>query len=597
MRSSRLERRCALLNAAFCGIALLSNGANGAVIYVDVSAAGGQNNGLSWRNAFIDLRSALAIAQIGDEIRIGQGTYRPAPPNGPRDASFNLVDGVTLRGGYAGFGAPDPDANDPDLFVTTLSGDLNGDDFLPPNFTNHGENSFHVITAFGVRPPATLANLVVSGGYAMEFKPPENSGGGIYAKSSVIVLDRVIIENNAAKNSGGGIYAVDSFLPSTIHMKNCVVRGNRTPTLAASGSGAGVCAGPGSTFEDCLFLNNRCGAGKVAGGLIASHVRLLRCDFMGNSGEDGGGAILHDSILIGCRFIGNLSSFHGAAARISGQTYVVNCRFHANDLAYEGGAIYINESPHFVHMYNCLFTGNRTADAGGGAILNRGRLRLTNCTIVGNKTTGHFGEVNGAVQTIDSGETHFINSIVWGNICNEQSTFAAQVGTEGAGQVSFQYSTVQGLPSEYAAINNSSEDPSFIDADGVDNVYGTLDDNPRLQSNSVARDTGSQLYLPSDIFDLDEDGIFAELLPWDLDARRRIVNGQVDRGCFEFQTCPGDVAPLPSQGDGSVDISDLLAVISTWGACDSPCPTDIQPDGVINVSDLLAVILGWGACP
>jgi hypothetical protein len=51
--------------------------------------------------------------------------------------------------------------------------------------------------------------------------------------------------------------------------------------------------------------------------------------------------------------------------------------------------------------------------------------------------------------------------------------------------------------------------------------------------------------------------------------------------------------------DGSVNVSDLLAVISAWGVCPIPnnCPADINDDGTVNVADLLAVITSWGACP
>jgi hypothetical protein len=52
------------------------------------------------------------------EIRVAQGIYRPyrssAHPNetGDREASFQLLNGVTIRGGYAGLGMPNPNARD-----------------------------------------------------------------------------------------------------------------------------------------------------------------------------------------------------------------------------------------------------------------------------------------------------------------------------------------------------------------------------------------------------------------------------------------------------------------------------------------------------
>ncbi|MCI0364802.1 MAG: hypothetical protein L0219_13055, partial [Phycisphaerales bacterium] len=51
-------------------------------------------------------------------------------------------------------------------------------------------------------------------------------------------------------------------------------------------------------------------------------------------------------------------------------------------------------------------------------------------------------------------------------------------------------------------------------------------------------------------------------------------------------------------GDGSVDINDLLGVIGAWGACPVPClpacPADFNSDCSVNVVDLLTVIAEWG---
>lgn len=61
-----------------------------------------------------------------------------------------------------------------------------------------------------------------------------------------------------------------------------------------------------------------------------------------------------------------------------------------------------------------------------------------------------------------------------------------------------------------------------------------------------------------------------------------------------LQPCLGDVIL-----SGTVDVSDLLAVISAWGPCPDPndCPADIDGDDVVGVIDLLAVINAWGPCP
>ena len=46
-------------------------------------------------------------------------------------------------------------------------------------------------------------------------------------------------------------------------------------------------------------------------------------------------------------------------------------------------------------------------------------------------------------------------------------------------------------------------------------------------------------------------------------------------------------------GDGQVDVSDVLAVISAWGPCNS-CSEDINGSGIVDVTDLLIVIGNWG---
>ncbi len=50
-----------------------------------------------------------------------------------------------------------------------------------------------------------------------------------------------------------------------------------------------------------------------------------------------------------------------------------------------------------------------------------------------------------------------------------------------------------------------------------------------------------------------------------------------------------------TNGDGFVNVTDLLAVLGAWGPCPG-CPEDINADGFVNVTDLLAVLSAWGPC-
>ena len=53
---------------------------------------------------------------------------------------------------------------------------------------------------------------------------------------------------------------------------------------------------------------------------------------------------------------------------------------------------------------------------------------------------------------------------------------------------------------------------------------------------------------------------------------------------------PGDV-----DGNGIVDVEDIVAVILGWGPCagGNACPADVTGDGQVGVDDLLLVIVNW----
>ena len=77
-------------------------------VFVDAIAPG-TDDGSSWANAYTDLQQALAAVVAGQTIEVSQGTYLPTSGT-DRTATFQLVDGVTIQGGYAGYGQPNPDA-------------------------------------------------------------------------------------------------------------------------------------------------------------------------------------------------------------------------------------------------------------------------------------------------------------------------------------------------------------------------------------------------------------------------------------------------------------------------------------------------------
>src|SRR5690606_4998766 len=119
-----MVRRLLLLVLALCAASVSPADAQ-RVIYVDTDAAPG-GDGASWATAFRDLQNALAVAEAGDVVWVAEGTYRPGDGTagtGGRDASFHLVDGAAVYGGFDGT-ETSLEERDPEAHPTVLTGDL-----------------------------------------------------------------------------------------------------------------------------------------------------------------------------------------------------------------------------------------------------------------------------------------------------------------------------------------------------------------------------------------------------------------------------------------------------------------------------------------
>jgi len=149
----------------------------GEIIYVDNDARVG-GDGSTWDTAFKYLQDGLAAVSYGDEIRVAQGSYIPDQNSanlggtGIREATFQLINGVALKGGYAGAGEPDPNERDVTANETILSGDLAGND--GPDFANNGENSYNVVTGSGRI-------------YTITYQAVDDSGNVAVARATVTV--------------------------------------------------------------------------------------------------------------------------------------------------------------------------------------------------------------------------------------------------------------------------------------------------------------------------------------------------------------------------------------------------------------------------
>ncbi|MHC4912820.1 MAG: right-handed parallel beta-helix repeat-containing protein, partial [Planctomycetota bacterium] len=284
---------------------------SGAAITVDHDAPG-PHDGSTWAGAYNDLQQAFDAAAPGDQILVAHGTYTPANDGGARTATFQLKNGVAVKGGYAGFGEPDPDARDVDLYQTVLSGDLNGDD--GPNFANNAENSYHVVTGSGTDETAVLDGFTVKGGNANGPEPDDFGGGIINFSGSPTVTNCKFIENYCL-TMGGGMY-------------------NRE--------------GSSPTVTNCMFIRNK--SDDDGGGMrnyINCHPVITNCSFIDNIAFEDGGGINNrknsNAMVTNCIFIGNTALLgggmenHVGKATAAGEPIVTNCIFIGNSGVAGGG--------------------------------------------------------------------------------------------------------------------------------------------------------------------------------------------------------------------------------------------------------------------
>ena len=75
------------------------------IVYVNINTSGPVQDGTSWATAFKSLQVALTSTPPGNQIWVAKGSYSPTAVGDPT-ASFLLVNGVAVYGGFAGIEPP-----------------------------------------------------------------------------------------------------------------------------------------------------------------------------------------------------------------------------------------------------------------------------------------------------------------------------------------------------------------------------------------------------------------------------------------------------------------------------------------------------------
>jgi|GEM_PF-709739 len=486
--------------------AMMSAASFGGTLFVDDSAVGA-NNGTSWTDAYTFLQDALMMASPGDEIRVAQGVYRPDQfalsdrASLGRYETFTLKNGVTILGGYAGFGASEPGARNPSLYPTILSGDLEGNDPAEMDLgamigaASRQDNSIHVVVGTGTNSSAVLDGFTITGGNANipgddgEWVWTEYGGGLYNGPGSCTVRDCLFVANSAT--AGGGVYNRDGSRPAFV---NCGFRRN-----VYSGMYNDNHSSP--TLEDCRFEDH---SRSAVANYNQSNPVMTNCRFLRNGSEyEFGGGISNGAgscpVITGCLFEDNFSGQRGGALYCADKSDAVvsDSVFRRNRGTWYGGAVFSELSrPVFrrcvfednesnsggalsignwswyegavndVTIENCLFVANHVGQQGpvagrGGAISaeiwQQNRLTVTNCTFAGNAAPTARAIFCDSFMHNSASEVLVSNCILWDG------------GNETASQdktlIGIHYSDIEG---GFAGEGNLAVDPLFSDATNGD---------------------------------------------------------------------------------------------------------------------------------
>lgn len=522
--------------------------------WVDLAATGDET-GLSWTDAFTDLKLTMekieGLSAI-PEIRVAQGTYYPAGPNGNRKVSFALKSRMVLRGGYAGVEGPNPDARDVQAYPTILSGDLNEDD--GPEFLNYQDNSYHVVVGKNLDSNTVLDGFVIRAGNANGRSIHSNGGGMLNRDGSNPVIVDCRFLGNITTGSGGGMYIENS----SPHLIRCRFGDN---SLGGNSGGALYCKDGSPDLTECQFIRNSGGVGGAVAFYGSGIPVLKHCEFRENSASFGGGLYSRDNcnpIVIDCKFENNWAGYTGGALEIrGGNPSFTRCQIINNEAGeYDWGGSGISAFGGTITFESCTVTGNYSYENGGGMFVWNGIVYMENCTFSDNTAA----DMGGGIFLFShlSGSATLRSCILW----NENAT-----EVEGK-TISVQYSDVEG---GYIGTGNKNEDPLFVDAAGGD--YHLRWDSPCI-------DTGDPGYIPQ---------------PSDKDINKepRVMRAnRVDMGSDEVG---------PKQADftrnGIIDVLDLSIFLESWLAVEGDASwyvlCDLFDNQQIDMMDYAQFAADW----
>jgi len=542
-------------------------------IYVDKDAVG-SGDGSSWEDAFIDLQSALDAAWPGNEIRVAEGIYLPDTTGlaDPREATFQLKNYITIKGGFAGYGTTDPNDRDVELYETILLGDIGTTD--DPN-----DNCYHVFyhqEGLALDPNAILDGFTIAAGNA-DGSGEHNTGGGMYNNYCSPTVTNCTFSGNSADYIGGGMYN-EGGSPT---MAGCTFSGN-SADFGGGMFNAGIYnnSTPSPTITGCTFSGNSAGWG---GGMYNSGIHydnnsgptVRNCTFSGNSANWCAGGMCNVvccPTVTNCTFGGNSAKCGGGMFNyLIGSPKVTSCMFSGNFGKFGGGGMYNADHSHPT-IANCTFTLNRATFVGiGRGIYNwDSRAKLTNCIIWGNTASSEGNEI----------------------ALTESSTIDVDYCDVQSGQIGI-YDDLSGNTINWGSGNIDAE-PEFVDPG-----YWDPNNTPTDPNDDFWVDGDYHLLPASPCIDTGDNSV-VDANSTDLDGNPRIVNGIVDMGAYEaLLSIKADVHIVPRVINRNNRLKRIIAIMRLPEGISKSDVADelfvLYPDGSTEgIEASWERVIGWG---
>jgi nitrous oxidase accessory protein NosD len=350
-----------------------------------------------------------------------------------------------------------------------------------------------------------------------------------------------------------------------------------------------------------IAISNNIFAGNLGGGFFeeseGATVILSQNTFTGNGGEEGGAAAIYvgsEVNLTENTFNTNMGGVHLAGNTtdsLTGNTFLGNEVYGGVTLQDQGGEFQVWFTA-YVTITGNLFTGNSApgsdvdgnlgSDPGGALYVDVGYATVT---VQANKFEQNTGSSDGGAVYMSAPAITFSDNLVVGNAQTNSSsngggiwvdassnlffvnnTITANTSAGGGGGVAFQVDDLvavlnvfnniiwgnSGAPGADVWSAGTGEERIFSnnDANGIFGIWDVFTNNLDIDPQFVDSTNGNY-HLVSGSPCINAGTTNAPSLPaTDLDGNPRFVGGNVDMGCYEFNSAPifASLQPSPTNG-------------------------------------------------